>query len=102
MGCISGHKTDKSDAFPYHAGAAGAPTIDEAPVVMERIADDIYETEGIESFICKIASVRNDEPVLTEAGKIDYRKLKSVLFEMPTYEYFQTGEVIDKCMSFDK
>lgn len=30
-------------------------------------------------------------------GKVDYNKLKPVLFEMPTYSYLKTGEVIAKC-----
>ena len=33
---------------------------------------------------------------------INYRSLKPVLFEMPTYEYLRTGDVIGKCMSFGK
>ena len=32
--------------------------------------------------------------------KPDYRSLKPVLFEMPTYEYLRTGDVIGKCMSY--
>ena len=102
VGCVSGNKTDKSEVFLCHTGETGTPIIDEAPVVMECTVDDIYETEGFESFICKIVGVHADESVLTEAGKIDYRKLKPVLFEMPTYEYLQTGDVIGKCMSFGK
>ncbi len=102
VGCVSGNKTDKSGIFAYHIGETGAPIIDEAPVVMECTVDDIYETDGFESFICKIAGVHADESVLTENGKLDYRKLKPVLFEMPTYEYLRTGEVIGKCMSLGK
>ena len=102
VGCVSGSKTDKSTVFAYHTGETGAPIIDEAPVVIECIVDDIYETEGFESFICKIAGVHAEESVLTENGKIDYRSLKPVLFEMPTYEYLRTGDVIGKCMSFGK
>lgn len=99
VGCVSGNKTDKSEVFLYHKGETGAPIIDEAPVVMECTLDDIYETDGFESFICKIAGVHANESVLTESGNIDYRKLKPVLFEMPTYEYLQTGDVICKCKS---
>ena len=40
--------------------------------------------------------------MLNEDGKLDYRTLKPVLFEMPTYEYLRTGDVIGKCMSFGK
>lgn len=35
-------------------------------------------------------------------GKIDYGKLKPVLFEMPTYEYLRTGEVIGRCMTLGR
>lgn len=34
--------------------------------------------------------------------KLDYRSLKPVLFEMPTYEYLRTGDVIGKCMSYGR
>ena len=40
--------------------------------------------------------------LLHEDGKIDYRALKPVLFEVPTYEYLRTGDVIGKCISFGK
>jgi len=40
--------------------------------------------------------------VLDNAGKLDYTKLKPVLFEFPTYSYIATGEVIGKCLNLDK
>ena len=40
--------------------------------------------------------------MLNESGKIDYKVLKPVLFEMPTYEYLKTGDVIGPCMSWGK
>ena len=36
--------------------------------------------------------------VLDQDGKLDYSVLKPVLFEMPTYSYLRTGEMIDKCI----
>ena len=102
VGCVSGNKTDKSKVFEYMIGETGAPVIKKAPVVMDCKVDDVYETEGFESFICKIEGVYAEESVLNEAGKIDYGVLKPVLFEMPTYEYLRTGDVIGKCMSFGK
>ena len=74
--------------------------ISQAPVVMECSVEDIYETKGFENFICTIDATYAEESVLNEDGKIDYHTLKPVLFEMPTYEYLLTGEVIGKCMSF--
>ena len=98
-GCVSGNKADKSSRFVFHIEGTGAPLIDEAPVVMDCTVDDIYETEGFDNFICKIDGVYAEENVLNEAGKIDYHTLKPVLFEMPTYEYLRTGDVIGKCMN---
>ncbi len=43
-----------------------------------------------------------EEVYLNEAGKINYRTLKPVLFEFPTYEYLRTGEVIAPCLSYAK
>lgn len=96
-GCISGAKEDKSGLFKFTMSENGVPMIDDAPVVMECEVDDIYETKGFESFICKIANTFAEEKVLTPDGKIDYRALKPILFEMPTYEYLRTGDVIGKC-----
>lgn len=101
-GCVSGAKEDKSDLFDYTVGDTGAPLMTAAPVVMECSVDDVYETKGFESFICTIVHTFAEERVLTPEDKIDYRVLKPVLFEMPTYEYLRTGDVIGKCMSWGK
>ncbi|WP_294499296.1 flavin reductase family protein [uncultured Gemmiger sp.] len=100
-GCVSGAKTDKSELFDYVVSDTGAPMITNAPVSMECVVDDVYKTPGFESFICKIAATWADDSVVKD-GKLDYRALKPVLFEMPTYEYLRTGDVIAKCMSFGK
>ncbi len=101
-GCVSGSKEDKSQLFAYTIGESGAPMIDNAPVVMECRVEDVYNTPGFESFICTIQNTFAEESVLNEKGKLDYCALKPVLFEMPTYEYLKTGEVIAPCMSFGK
>ena len=102
VGSKSGSKTDKSRVFAYHIGKNGSPIIDDAPVSMECNVEDIYETEGFESFICSIADTYASDAVLDKAGKLDYTKLKPVLFEFPTYSYIATGEVIGKCLKLDK
>ena len=101
-GCVSGSKEDKSQLFAYTIGESGAPMIDSAPVTMECQVEDVYETPGFESFICTIQNTFVEESVLNEQGKLEYHTLKPVLFEMPTYEYLKTGDVLAKCMSFGK
>ena len=101
-GCVSGSREDKSGLFPWSVGEGGAPILNEAPLSMACTVADTYYTPGFESFICTIAATYAEESVLTNGGKLDYRALKPVLFEMPTYEYLRTGEVIGKCMSCGK
>ena len=101
-GCVSGMKEDKSELFAYHIADNGAPMIDASPVSMACTVEDVYKTEGFESFICKIAATYADESVLDSSGRLDYNILKPVLFEMPTYQYLKTGEVLGKCMSMGK
>ena len=101
-GCVSGSKEDKSELFPWSVGENGAPILNEAPVSMACTVEDVYETLGFESFICKIAATYADDSALNEDGKLNYHALKPVLFEMPTYEYLKTGEVLGKCMHLNK
>ena len=101
-GCVSGANQDKSELFDYHIAEGGAPIIDEAPVSMACTVDDIYKTEGFESFICKIAATYAEESGLNEKGQLDYHVLKPVLFEMPTYQYLKTGELLGQCMSLNQ
>lgn len=100
VGSVSGTKVDKSAVFPYSLTETGAPIIDSAPLVVDCAVVDIYETPNFESFICSIDGTYVEEKHLNEAGKVDYRTLKPVLFEFPTYEYLATGEVLGKCLSF--
>lgn len=102
VGCVSGLKVDKSEVFEYFIGEAGAPMITASPLTMECSVEDIYDTKGFDNFILNIENTYVEETVLNEAGKINYHELKPVLFEMPTYEYLKTGDVIAKCMTFGK
>lgn len=102
VGTVSGIKTDKSSVFEYYTGETGSPIVAESPVVMECKVEDIYKTEGFENFICKIIAVHAEESVLNEDGRIDYGVLKPVLFEMPTYQYIRTGDIIGNCMQLNK
>ena len=101
MGCVSGNKTDKSEAFAWTLGEKGAPMIDKAKVSMECEVEDIYDLQGFDNFICRITGTYVDEEILTEKGKIDYRSFKPVLFQFPSYEYLATGEILGACMKMN-
>lgn len=99
-GAVSGAKVDKSAFFPYQLGEEGAPILTTAPLTMVCAVEDRYPTPGFENFICTIRRTYVEEDCLTGEGKVDYRALKPVLFEFPTYEYVAAGDVLGKCLSF--
>lgn len=102
VGSVSGAEVDKSQVFAYHMGEFDTPVIDEAPITMECKVEDIYETDGFESFVCSIVNTYASDEVIDKDEKLDYTKLKPVLFEFPTYSYLATGEIIGKCLNLDK
>ncbi len=100
VGSVSGGRVDKSAVFDYEVTASQVPVIVDSPLTLECAVEDIYPTKGFDNFICTISSTLAEESCLDEEGRIDYRKLKPVLFEFPTYEYLETGEVLGNCLSF--
>lgn len=101
VGSVSGADVDKSRVFAFHIGKNGSPIIDAAPVSMELDVVDIYKAEGFDNFICSVANTYARPDVLNSKGKLDYNKLKPVLFEFPTYSYLATGEIIGKCLRLE-
>ena len=102
VGSVRGATVDKSEVFAYHIGENDTPVIDASPLTMECEVVDIYETDGFDNFICAIVNTYAASDVLDSDGKLDYTKLKPVLFEFPTYSYLATGEIIGKCLNPDK
>lgn len=102
VGSVSGSKTDKSEIFSYLLGENGAPLIEESPLVMECEVVDIYDSEGFDNFILKINNTYAEPFVLGENGKVDYTRLRPVLFDMPNYEYLRMGDVIGRCLKLGK
>ena len=102
VGSVSGANTDKSHEFLFHWGENGSHVIAASPLVMECNVVDIYKSDGFDNFICSIANTYAAPEVLDGNGKLDYTRLKPVLFEFPTYSYIATGEIIGKCLNLDK
>lgn len=69
---------------------------------MECEVIDTYQIDGFNNYICSISHTYVNEELLDENGKLDYSHLKPVLFEMPTYKYLHTGEVIGDCVKMGK
>ena len=78
------------------------PIIEQSPLVMECEVIDTYEIDSFKNYICTILNTYIEEDMLDEKDKPDYAKLKPVLFEMPTYKYLRTGDIIGDCVKMGK
>lgn len=93
VGMKSGKNVDKSKVFEYFEGALkNAPMIKSSPVTMECKVIDVYETEHHDNFVVKVVNTYVSENVLNADNKIDFNKVKPLLFEMPTRGYYKVGE----------
>ena len=102
VGTKSGKNTDKSRVFSYTLSENNTPIIDNALLTMDCHVVDNYETDSFDNFICSIENTFAEESILDEKNKIDYHKIKPILFEMPTYSYLKTGEVLARGGSLGK
>ncbi len=98
VGIVSGRTTDKSQIFKYHMGELkNVPIIDKSPLAMECEVIDVYDTKDYDNFILKVVQTHVEEDMLDENGRIDFEKVKPLLFEMPARRYLRTGEAVAKC-----
>lgn len=93
VGIVSGKKIDKSDVFEYFEGELkNAPLIKASPICMECEVIDNYEMEHHDNFIVKVINTYVSENVLDDDSKIDFDKVKPLLFEMSHKGYYKVGE----------
>jgi flavin reductase (DIM6/NTAB) family NADH-FMN oxidoreductase RutF len=103
VGINSGKKVDKSGVFKTFKGRLKhAPMIESCPVTMECRLHDTIELPTHDVFIGEIVGTYADEEVLTNDGAIDVARVKPILFEMGTRQYWSLGNPIAKCWDVGK
>lgn len=103
VGLVSGHEKDKSKVFDYYyENFNSTPLIKDSPISMEYKLIDNYETETENNFIFEIVNTYVDTNVLDSSGKLDYGKVKPILFEMPNKSYIESGKIVGSCWSDGK
>ena len=102
VGLVSGGKVDKSAVFETFFGELKtAPLIQACPLSMECRLYDTYELKTHDVFIGEIVATYADEAVLTD-GKVDLSKVKPLLFDMTSLQYWSLGEPVGKCWNAGK
>lgn len=101
-GITTGRRTDKAAIFEvFYGDLKTAPMIAQCKVCMEcRLARMIdFPTHDI--FIGEIVQTHADESVLS-GGEVDISKLKPLLFDMSSKEYWSLGPAVGKCWNAGK
>ena len=103
VGIVSGEKVDKSDVFPiFHGQLRDVPLIENAPVAMDCLIEEIYETKTHLNCIVRPVTTYVREDVLSENGRIDFEKIHPILFEMQQARYLRSGNAVGRCWTIGK
>ena len=102
-GIAKGRADDKSTVFRHHFDdVEKAPIIDEAPLSMTCRVIDRVEVGNFHNYILRPIHTYVQEEYLNERNKVQYDKMKPVLFEFQNAQYLSTGEVVGKCWAEGK
>jgi flavin reductase (DIM6/NTAB) family NADH-FMN oxidoreductase RutF len=103
VGLVSGKDIDKSGVFPVFYGTlSDAPLIENAPVAMACVIEEIYETRTHLNCIVRPVDTYVREDVLSEDGKIDFARIHPILFEMQQTRYLRSGDAVGRCWDIGK
>jgi flavin reductase (DIM6/NTAB) family NADH-FMN oxidoreductase RutF len=93
-GLASGRKIDKAGLFEVFYGKLDrAPMIAECPVCLECRLERVVDFPRHDLFVGEIVATYADPAVLTD-GRIDFSKVRPLLFDMPSRGYWTLGERI--------
>lgn len=102
VGLVSGKKTDKSGVFEIFYGKLGnAPMISRCPINMACKLADVYDTPTHDLFIGEIVETHAEESVLKD-GKVDLGRVKPLMFDMSSVQYWSIGQPVAKCWHVGK
>lgn len=102
VGLVSGKKKDKSDVFEiFYGRLESAPMISECPINMECKLYDVYDTPTHDLFIGEIVETYAEESVLVD-GRVDLSRVKPLLFDMSSVQYWSIGQTVARCWNVGK
>ncbi|MFP4474640.1 MAG: flavin reductase family protein [Desulfatibacillaceae bacterium] len=101
-GMMTGKKTDKSSLFEvFYGSLKTAPMIRECPVNMECRLIDVLDFPSHDIFIGEVVETWCDDSVLTD-GVVDLEKVRPLLFDMGTKQYYGLGTPVARCWNVGK
>jgi flavin reductase (DIM6/NTAB) family NADH-FMN oxidoreductase RutF len=101
-GIMTGKKTDKAALFDvFYGELETAPMIRECPVNMELKLHEVLDFETHDIFVGELAQTYADSQVHQD-GRIDVTRLKPLLFDMASKQYWSLGEPLGQCWGAGK
>ena len=101
-GIMTGKKTDKAALFEiFYGELKTAPMIRQCPVNMELKLHDVLDFSTHDIFVGELVQTYADESVIL-GGTIDITKLKPLLFDMASKQYWSLGQPLGKCWNAGK
>ena len=101
-GIMTGRNTNKAAIFDvFYGELKTAPMIRQCPVNMELKLHDMVDFPTHEIFIGEIVQTYADESVLS-GGQVDIGRLRPLLFDMASKQYWSLGSPLGKCWSAGK
>ena len=101
-GIMTGKKTDKAALFEvFYGDLKTATMIQQCPVNMELKLHDVLDFNTHDIFVGELVQTYADESVIAD-GNIDITKLKPLLFDMASKQYWSLGQTLGKCWNAGK
>jgi len=101
-GLMTGKKTDKASLFDiFYGELKTAPMINECMVNMELKLHDVLDYKTHDIFVGELYQAYADDAVMKD-GKVDIAKLRPLLFDMSSIQYFSLGQPVGKCWNVGK
>ena len=101
-GIMTGKKTDKAALFDIFFGELEtAPMIRQCPVNMELKLYDVLDFPTHDVFVGELIQTYAADGAMTN-DKIDIAKLRPLLFDMASIQYWRLGQAVGKCWNVGK
>lgn len=97
FGIATGRKVNKAEASGLtftRSEFVDAPVIEEFPLTMECRVVATQDWGGEKRFIGKIVNTRVDESVLDEAGRVDFGKMRPIVYDSTRRIYRAVGDEV--------
>lgn len=101
-GIMTGRKTDKAALFHvFYGELETAPMIRQCPVNMELRLHQVLDLETHDIFVGELIQTYAAEEVLV-GNTLDISRLRPLLFDMASKNYYRLGQALGKCWSVGK